>query len=226
MSPLYRDDRPTLLASLDELRRENEELRAENFTLRVLADPPASQSSIARIQGALTATLVVSVAMLAAAMVTREPTLWKGNAATPAPTFREFPDDLPAPARSATPSASPAPECVAPALAPEPSIAPEGPSAPSPDALRAALLPLTPALRDCLRGAHGAYHLEVSLDAAGAVHTAALHPRAGARLTRDASVCAQGVAGRLRLDVEGPTALRYSLRMRGDELRVRRARRL
>lgn len=226
MSPLYRDDRPTLLASLDELRRENEALRAENFTLRVLADPPASQSSIARIQGALTATLVVSVAMLAAAMVTREPTLWKGHTAARAPAFREFPDDLPTPARSVAAPTAPAPECLAPTPAAEPSSAPEGPSAPSPDALRAALLPLTPALRDCLRGAHGAYHLELSLDAAGAVHSAALHPRAGARLSRDASTCAQGVAARLRIDVEGPTSLRYSLRVRGDELRVRRVRRL
>lgn len=226
MSPLYRDDRPSLLASLDELRRENEELRAENFTLRVLADPPSSQSALARMQGALTATLVVSVAMLSAAMLTRETTLWKGSASAHAPRFRDFPDDLPVPARSVTPPVAPGSECAAPVYAPEPVNAPEPSNAPSPDALRAALLPLTPDLRDCLRGAHGAFHLEVSLDAAGAVHTAALHPRAGARLTREAMTCAQGVAGRLRLDVEGPTALRYSLRMRGDELRVRRVRRL
>lgn len=223
MSPLYRDDRPSLLASLDELRRENEELRAENFTLRVLADPPASQSSIARMQGALTATLVVSAAMLAAAVVTREPTLWRPPAGHHAPAPRELPDDLPALARAASP---PSPDCAAPALAHEPASAVDAPHAPSPDAMRAALLPLQPALLSCLRGARGAFHLEVTLDATGAVHAAALHPRAGARLSRESSACAQAVAGRLRLDVEGPSALRYSLRVRGDELRVRRVRRL
>lgn len=223
MSPLYRDDRLSLLASLDELRRENEELRAENFTLRVLADPPASQSSIARMQGALTATLVVSVAMLAAAVVTREPTLWRASPGHPTATAREFPDDLPAPPRAVAPTA---PECAAPPLAPEPASAPEAPPPPSPDAMRAALLPLQPGLLRCLHGARGAYHLEVALDAAGAVHASALHPRAGARLTREEGLCAQEVVGRLRLEVEAPTTLRYSLRARGDELRVRRVRRL
>lgn len=223
MSPLYRDDRPSLLASLDELRRENEELRAENFTLRALADPPASTSSIARMQGALTATLVVSVALLSAAMMTREPSLWRAPAGHHATAPREFPDDLPAPDRAAPP---PAPDCAAAPLAHEPTSAVDTPSAPSPDAMRAALLPLQPALLTCLRGARGAYHLALTLDAGGAVHAATIHPRAGARLTREASVCAQEVAGRLRLDVEGPTALRYSLRVRNDELRVRRVRRL
>lgn len=223
MSPLYRDDRPSLLASLDELRRENEELRAENFTLRVLADPPASQSSIARMQGALTATLVVSVAMLAAAVVTREPTPWRAPEGHRAPAAREFPDDLPVPARVVSP---PSADCASSPLAPEPASAADAPHAPSLDAMRAALLPLQPALLTCLRGARGAFHLEVALDAAGAVRAAAIHPRSGARLTREASMCAQAAAGRLRLDVEGPTALRYSLRVRGDELRVRRVRRL
>jgi hypothetical protein len=226
VSPLYRDDRPSLLASLDELRRENEDLRAENFTLRVLADPPASQSSMARMQGALTATLVVSVAMLAAAVVTREPTLWRAPAGHRAPTTREFPDDLPTPERALAVTPPTTPACAPPTFAPEPASAPEEQAPPSPDALRAALLPLQPALLGCLRGAHGAYHLEVTLDAPGAVREAVIRARADARLTREMSLCAQGVAGRLRLDVEAPTALRYSLRLRGDELRVRRVRRL
>ncbi len=223
MSPLYRDDRPSLLASLDELRRENEELRAENFTLRVLADPPASPSSIARMQGALTATLVVSVAMLAAAVVTREPTLLAGPDGASRPRGAGVPRRPPG-ARSRGVSARA--RLRRPAPRPRARERLRRAARPSPDAMRAALLPLQPALLTCLRGARGAYHLEVSLDGAGAVHAAVIHPRSGARLTREASACAQQAAGRLRLDVEGPTALRYSLRVRGDELRVRRVRRL
>ncbi|MFO0627592.1 MAG: hypothetical protein U0325_18435 [Polyangiales bacterium] len=227
MSPSYRDDRPSLLASLDELRRENEELRAENFTLRVLADPPSSQRSLARMQGALTATLVVSVAMLAAALVTREPALWmdppSAYAHTHAP--RDLPDDLPPPPRAPAPPPAVTACAPAPVTADAPTDAPTD-AAPAPDALRAAMLPLRPALARCLQGTHGSYHLDVSLDGAGVVRTATIRPRTGPALSSASSLCAQTAAAALRLDVEGPTALRYTLRMRGDELRVRRVRRL
>lgn len=225
MSPSYRDDRPSLLASLDELRRENEELRAENFTLRVLADPPGSQRSLARMQGALTATLVVSVAMLAAALVTREPTLWMDAPSPYALAPRELPDDLPLPLRApAPPPATPA--CAPSQVAPDAPADAGPPTTPAPDALRAAMVPLRPALARCLQGAHGSYHLDVSLDGAGAVNAATIRPRTGPALSSAASLCAQRAAAALRLDVEGPTALRYTLRVRGDELRVRRVRRL
>lgn len=61
MNPHYRDDREAALALAEALRRDNDELRAENEYLRGLVDPGGAATghrAVAHLQGALAATLM------------------------------------------------------------------------------------------------------------------------------------------------------------------------
>ena len=217
MSSTYRDERASLLSSLASLRRENEDLRAENLALRVLVDPPSARGAVAQLQGALTAVLIVAASLLGALLVTRDASTRAPRAAVDA---RESAVALlPTPALPEPPGASASEARI------EPPAEPPAPSERSSVALRAALRPLEPALHACLRGVDGDLRVRVSIGADGSVRAAEVTPRAQTRAPAHALRCASSVAGRLRFDADGAVELRYTVRVSGGGLRVRRARR-
>lgn len=215
MSPTYRDDRAALLASLDALRRENEDLRAENLSLRVLVDPAPSRASFAQMQGAFAALAVLLGAMVGAAALARE----SHANVTPRPLpSRDLPlAMIPLPAAPATlaPAVAPPPEAPAPLATPSP---------PSRDALRAALRPTEPLLARCLADTRGDLRLVLRVEADGAVSPQRIERRRGGALDPEAARCALEAAASLRLDTDAPTELRYTLRVDDRGLRVRRVR--
>lgn len=220
MSSIYRDERESLLASVESLRRENDDLRVENLALRVLVDPAPSRDLLGQLQGAVGAMMILVGAMLCAAVLSREP-------ASGAPRAREtldrasFVTSLTIP--SGPPPAPSAPE--APEPAPALDLAPTPPGGSGALALRAALRPLEPELRRCLAGATGDFKLRLVLGDGGAPRVSELTPRGAARGSREALRCGAEAGRRLRFDAEPGAELRYTLRVAPSGLRVRRARR-
>lgn len=213
VSSTYRDDRSALLASMDALRRENEDLRAENLSLRVLVDPAPARASLAQLQGAMAATAMLLGAMVGAAVLARE----SHADVSPRPTLE---------ARELPLAAVPLPEVTPPPVAPrdEPSLPAPEPARPAPTSLRAALRPIEPALARCLATERGDLRLVIRLDAEGRVAARTLAHRRGAPVGESAARCALDAASSLRLDSDGPIELRYTLRVDAAGLRVRRVR--
>ncbi|MEZ4390331.1 MAG: hypothetical protein R3A48_04485 [Polyangiales bacterium] len=222
MSSIYRDERESLLASVESLRRENEDLRVENLALRVLVDPTPSRDVLGQLQGAVGAMMVLVGAMLCAAVLSRDP-------ASGAPRARAtldragFVTSLTIPTVPRTGEAAPE----APAAEPPPALdlASTPPGGSSALALRAALRPLEPELRRCLAGATGDFKLRLVLGEGGAPRVSELTPRGAARGSREALRCGAEAGRRLRFDAEPGAELRYTLRAAPSGLRVRRARR-
>ena len=217
MTSTYRDDRTALLASLETLRRENEDLRTENLALRVLVEPSPARSFFAQLQGALAATLILLGGVVGAALIARES---HGGVRPAAP-------QEPALAVVALPDA-PLPRALIPVPvtdeAPAPPTPLQDPWTPSAVALRVALAPLTPALARCLGEARGDFRLRVQLDADGVVTATALTPRGGRAVSDATNACVRDAARALRFDNDRALELRYTLRVERRGLRVRRAR--
>lgn len=215
VSSTYRDDRSALLASMDALRRENDDLRAENLSLRVLVDPAPARSSLA-LQGALAATLVLLGAMVGAALVGRAPPAAAARARSGSfrsprsrsrARRRRWPSRLSMPRRT-----SPRPRRTAPRRARARRRA------------RCAAAHRARALARCLAAERGDLRLVIRLDAAGHVAARSLAHRRGTPVAEGAARCALDAASALRLDERGPMELRYTLRVDAAGLRVRRVR--
>lgn len=214
VSSTYRDDRASLHASLEALRRENEDLRTENLALRTLVEPAPARSSLAQLQGAFAATLVIVGALVGAGAVARES---HAVAAPPALAARDFPMAV-VPLPPSVPPTELRDEIV-PRVLPA-TDEPESPPAPSPFAVRAALRPIEAALVRCLP--HGDYRVRLRFDDAGTLATREISRRRGAPLPAVTRRCVDPALALVRSDVA--RELRYVLRLDDGGLRVRRAR--
>lgn len=222
MSSIYRDERESLLASVESLRRENDDLRVENLALRVLVDPAPPRDLLGQLQGAVGAMMILVGAMLCAAVLSRDPSAGAPPASGPLDRAG-FVTSLRIPA-GLLPEA-PAPVASAPEPTPALDLAPTPPGGSGALALRAALRPLEPELRRCLAGATGDFKLRLVLGEGGAPRVSELTPRGASRGTPEARRCAAETARRLRFDAEAGAELRYTLRVAPSGLRVRRVRR-
>lgn len=223
VSSTYRDDRESLLASLESVRRENDDLRAENFALRVLVDPRPSRDLLGQLQGAVGSMLILVGALLCATVLSREPAARRAPTSAP-PDRASFLANIAIPqqrdeivtARAEAPAED----------APRLELASAQPGGFGAMSLRAALRPIEPALHRCLGRSAGDFRLRVVLAEAGVPRSAELRPRGRAGVSRDAQRCASDAARALRFDAEPGSELRYTLRVGPSGLRVRRARRL
>lgn len=169
-STSYRDECDAALAQAEALRTENHQLRAELDQLRSLLDPAVPKTPAGAIHGAFVATLVIVSATLGATLLARDALSQVDALQARSGPF--LPDSVSIvefePQNVATTPMAPAVPLVP--LVPEVPTVPAallGPAMTERVAAVGLLLPVVPALRECLSGWRGTVRIDLGLDANG-----------------------------------------------------------